>query len=70
MLNITIDNSELEDSLKQTYGNSEHAIASAFAEFIQHQQLKQDIGISIRQLDAGESIPLKQAIHEISAKYE
>lgn len=70
MLHIEIDNPELEKSLKQTYGDNSNSIAKAFADFIQQQKIKQDIGISIEQLDAGEGIPLNQAINEIRSKYE
>lgn len=58
MLNIHIDNPELEQSIKQAYGEDTKSIANAFFEFIQQQKIKQDIGISIEQLDAGESISL------------
>ncbi len=70
MLNIQIDNPELEQSLKQTYGEDSQSIARAFAEFVQQQRIKQDIGVSIEQLEAGEGIPLSQAINEIRGSYE
>ncbi len=70
MLNIRIDNPELEKSIKQTYGEDTVGIASAFSEFIQQQKIKQDIGISIEQLDAGEGIALGNVMKDIRAKYE
>lgn len=70
MLNIRIDNPELERSIKQTYGDDSGSLAKAFAEFVRQQRIKQDIGVSIEQLDAGEGIPLEQAIADIRAKYE
>ncbi|MEA3333465.1 MAG: hypothetical protein U9Q58_07705 [Pseudomonadota bacterium] len=70
MLNIQIDNPELENNIKQTYGNDVHSIASAFLEFIQQQKIKHDIGISIQQLDAGESEPLDQVMRCVRAEYE
>ena len=70
MLNILIDNPELERSIKQTYGEDNNSIARAFAEFIQQQRVKQDIGVSIEQLDAGEGIPMAEAINDIRSKYE
>ncbi len=70
MLNIQIDNPELEQSLKQTYGENSQSIARAFAEFVQQQKIKQDVGVSIEQLVAGQGIPLSQAINEIRASYE
>lgn len=70
MLTIDIDNPELEQSIKQTYGNNKQTIAQAFMDFIQQQKIKKDIGISIKQLDAGEGIPIDDVFSEISAKYE
>ncbi len=34
------------------------------------QNIKQDIDVSIEQLDAGESVPLRDAINDIRVKYE
>ncbi|VAW97231.1 hypothetical protein MNBD_GAMMA21-866 [hydrothermal vent metagenome] len=70
MLNIHIDNPELEQSIRQTYGEDTKSIANAFFEFIQQQKIKQDIGVSIEQLKAGEGIPLDTAMREIRSKYE
>ncbi len=70
MLNIRIDNPELEKSIKQTYGGDTVGIASAFSEFIQQQKIKQDIGVSVEQLDAGEGIALGNVMKDIRAKYE
>ena len=70
MLDIHIDNPELEHSIRQTYGDDSNSIARDFVEFIQQRKIKQDIGISIEQLDAGKGIPIGQAINDIRAKYE
>jgi hypothetical protein len=35
MLNIEINNPELEESLKQLYGNNKQSLVSAFADFVQ-----------------------------------
>lgn len=70
MLNIHIDNPELEKNIKQTYGEDTKSIARAFSDFIQQQKIKQDIGISIEQLDAGEALPLGDVMNDIRAKYE
>lgn len=70
MLNIEIDNPKLEASLQQLFGNNQQSIASAFAEFVQQHKIKQDIGISIAQLDAGEGLPLQQVMQSIRQKYE
>ena len=66
MLTINIDNPELEQSIKQTYGEDKQTLAKAFMEFIQQKKIKQDIEISIQQLDAGESIPMEDVMKDIN----
>ncbi len=70
MLNIHIDNPELEKSIKQTYGDDSQSIARAFFEFIQQQKIRQDIGVSIKQLEAGDSVSLEDVMRDIRATYE
>ncbi len=70
MLNIRIDDPELEKSLKQSFGEDTRAIALAFSRFIQQQKIRQDIGVSIEQLESGEAIALVDVVKDISAKYE
>ena len=52
MLNIEINNPELEESLNQLYGNNKQSLVNAFADFVLHRKIKQDIGVSISELDA------------------
>ena len=70
MLNIHIDDPELEKNIKQTFGEDTRSIARAFSEFIKQRRIKQDIGVSIEQLGAGESVPLGDVINDIRKKYE
>ena len=70
MLNIHLDDPELEKNIKQTFGEDTRSIARAFSEFIKQRRIKQDIGVSIEQLDAGESVPLGDVINDIRTKYE
>ena len=70
MLNIEINNPELEESLKQFYGNNKQSLVTAFADFVQQRNIKQDIGISISQLDAGEALPLQDVMQALRKKYE
>ena len=70
MLNIEINNPELEESLKQLYGNNKQSLVTAFADFVQQRKIKQDIGISISQLDAGEAMPLQDVMQALPKKYE
>ena len=48
MLNIPIDDPELEKSIRETYGDNAQSIARAFAAFIQQEQLKDDIRVSVQ----------------------
>ena len=70
MLNICIDNPELEKNIKQTFGDDTSSMAKAFFEFIHQQKIRQDIGISIEQLESREEIPLSDVMTDIRAKYE
>jgi len=70
MLNIKIDNPELEENIKQTYGDDAQLIGNAFGEFIKQQKIRADIGISIKQLDGGEGIPLAEVMEGVCSKYE
>ena len=69
MLNIQIDNPELEQCIKQTYGENSHLIAKDFVDFIQQQKIKQDLSVSIEQLDAGQGIPMEHVFNDISRKF-
>ena len=70
MLNIAINNPELEENLKQLYNNNEQLIADVFADFVRQRKIKQDIGISITQLELGEGLPLREVKQTIRKKYE
>jgi len=70
MLSIQIDNPELEKSIKQVFGDNENIIGNAFIEFIQLQKMKQDVAISIKQLDSGNAKSLKNVMKNVRAKYE
>jgi hypothetical protein len=70
MLNIQFDDPELENSIRQVYGDNTQTIARAFAAFIQQEQLKDDIRISVQQLENGEAIPLRAVMQDLRARYE
>jgi len=70
MLNIQIDNPEIENNIKQIYGDNSGMLMNAFVEFIQQQKIKQDVGVSINQLDNGDGILLKDVIDDIALRYE
>ncbi len=70
MLNIQINNPELEERIKQVFGDDTQSIATAFGEFIQQQRIKQDIAVSLQQLDAGEGISIAEVMEGIRREYE
>ena len=65
MLNIIIEDSLLESNVKQAFGEDTKSIAKAFSEFIQGYKIKQDIKVSIEQLDADGGLPLAEAVADI-----
>ncbi len=70
MLNIHINNPELERSIRETVGDDSSSIVKAFIEFIKQRQIKQDVGVSVEQLDAGKGMELGDVMKDIRAKYE
>lgn len=70
MINITIDNPDIEQILQQTYGNNHNRLIEEFSRFIQAARIKDDIGISVRQLEQGVSIKLEDAFARVKQKYE
>ena len=70
MLTIKIDDPDLERSIRQAYGDNSRLLVDAFVEFLRQQGVREDIGVSIEQLDSGSGIPLAQVMAEIRGKYE
>ena len=69
MLTIKIDDPDLERSIRQAYGDNSRLLVDAFVEFLRQQRVREDIGVSIEQLDSGSSIPLAQVMAEIRRKF-
>lgn len=70
MINITIDNPDIEQILEQTYGNNHGRLVKEFSQFIQSKKIKDDIDISIQQLEWGEGIKLADAFNRVKRNYE
>jgi hypothetical protein len=70
MINITIDNPDIEQILEQTYGNNHGRLVKEFSQFIQSKKIKDDIDISIQQLERGEGIKLADAFNRVKRNYE
>lgn len=66
MINITIDNPDIEQILQQTYGNNHSRLIKEFSQFVQATKIKDDISISIQQLEQGESIKLADAFAQVN----
>jgi hypothetical protein len=69
MINITIDNPDIEQILQQTYGNNYSRLIKEFSQFVQATKIKDDISISIQQLEQGESVRLKDAFARVKQHY-
>lgn len=70
MINITINNPDIEQILQQTYGNNYSRLIKEFSQFVQATKIKDDISISIQQLEQGESIKLADAFSQVKRNYE
>lgn len=70
MLNIQINDPDLELSIRQAYGNNTDSLARDFVAFIRQERIRDDIRVSIQQLDSGEGVPLKSVMQEIRSRYE
>ena len=65
MLSIKIDNPEMEKSIQHVFGDNEQAMVNAFVEFIRLQTVKQDVAISIEQLDSGQKKSLQDVMKAV-----
>ena len=70
MIKIEINNPDLEREIRQSFGENTQSLVMAFAEFLRQRQVREDIVISMTQLDEGEGISMDRAIAEIREKYE
>jgi len=65
VINIIIDNPDIEQILQQTYGNNHSRLIKEFSQFVQATNIKDDISISIQQLERGESVKLADAFAQV-----
>lgn len=70
MLNIQIDNSDIENDIKQVYGENSQDVVVAFAEFLQAKRIAEDVRVSIEEFDQGKGIPSASVFASIKAKYQ
>jgi hypothetical protein len=70
MISITIDNPEVEQILHQTYGNNHNRLINEFSQFIQTRIIKEDIKISIQQLEQGKAVNFTDAFKQVKQRYK
>jgi len=70
MLNLQIDDLELEQNIRQEYGDNKKLIINGFAQFVKQQRIKHDISISKKQVLNGETIEINKVFDDIFVKYE
>ena len=68
MLTIEIDDPVLESCIKQTYGEDNQSMKQAFIDFLQSQQIKQDIAIAIDEMAQEKAIPSNEVFDAIRAQ--
>lgn len=70
MLKTHSNNPNPETILKKANGDNSQSIDKAFLDFTYQQEIKQDVRISIEQLDTGQDISIEKVIRDIRAKYK
>jgi len=70
MLTIEIDNPELEENLKQTYGDDNQSVKQAFIDFLQTQQVKQDVAIAMNEFSQDKALPMSTVFETIRVQYQ
>jgi len=70
MMNISINNPDIENIIQDTYGNNHKRLIEEFSQFIQTVKIKEEINLSIQQLEENKGIALSEAFKQIKQKYE
>ena len=70
MMNISINNPDIESIIQETYGNNHNRLIEEFSQFIQTVKIKDEINVSIQQLEENKGIPLSEAFKQIKQNYE
>jgi len=70
MINISITDPQLESLIHQSFGNNQQLIEQEFSRFIQDSRIKKDIQDATKQIDAGNTISMKDAFKSVRKKYE
>jgi hypothetical protein len=70
MLKFQIDDIELEETIQQNYGENTDVLVKDFAQFLKQRQIKEDIAVSIKQLDKAEGMKIAGVMEVLRSKYE
>jgi len=70
MLKFQIDNSELEETIHKEFGDNTDNLVREFVSFLKEKQIKEDVSVSIEQLNQGKGIPMSAVMEDLRSKYE
>ncbi|MBT3811896.1 MAG: hypothetical protein HON51_00590 [Gammaproteobacteria bacterium] len=70
MINISITDPQLETLIHQSFGDNQQLIEQEFSRFIQESRIKKDIKDAVEQIDAGDTVSMKDAFESVRRKYE
>jgi len=70
MLKFQIDDSELEETIQNNFGNNTDRLVQEFISFIREKKIKEDVSVSVEQLNQGKGIPMSVVMEDLRNKYE
>ncbi len=69
MLKIQIDDVELEETIQKNYGENTDTLVRDFVSSLKERHIKEDVSVSIEQLNNGKGVPMFQVMEELHDKY-
>ena len=70
MLQFQIDDFEIEESIKEKYGENTEYLIQDFIHFLKQKRIQSDVSVSIEQLNNNEGIKISAVMEELRGKYE
>ena len=70
MLKFQIDDSELEETIQNNFGNNTDRLVQEFVSFLRTKKIKEDVLVSVEQLNQGKGIPMSAVMEDLRNKYE
>jgi len=68
VINLSIDNPEIEDFVKNEFKGDANSLVSSFVEYIKLQKIKNDIRISIKEFERGEFLEIDESFNRVLEK--